>query len=353
MRKIIHIDMDCYYAAIEMRDNPQLQRVPLAVGGKADSRGVIATANYLAREYGVRSAMPSSKAKLLCPSLIIVPPRMSVYREVSQQIRDIFQTYTSIIEPLSLDEAYLDVTEHPKINSASLIARKIKAEILSATGLTASAGVSYCKSLAKIASDWKKPNGLFVITPGEAKEFLADLQVGKLHGVGKVMQVKFAQLGIETCGQLAEMDAQLLLKYFGTHGLNLKQQAHGIDERPVTVSRIRKSISVENTFQNDINVQAEIFKQADKLLEQLKQRMNTSNVSVTKMHKLFVKLKFSDFTQTTVEQLSSELSKDIVYGLIEKGLERQSQAIRLLGIGIRIKSKADAEQQMIINFTSE
>ncbi len=350
MRKIIHIDMDCYYAAIEVRDNPALQGKPIAVGGNAERRGVIATANYEAREFGVRSAMASSQAKKLCPSLVILPTRMQVYKQVSQQIRNVFQRYTDLIEPLSLDEAYLDVTDNKDFPNATLIARRIKAEIYKETQLTASAGVSYNKSLAKIASDWLKPNGLFVVTPEQAIDFLTPLAVSKLHGVGKVMQAKLHQLGIETCGQLRDFDSAQLVKQFGSYALSLQQRASGIDKRAVTTERVRKSVSVENTFEQDLVSIEAVQAKVPALLAELESRLAKNKISKSHIHKTFIKIKFKDFSITTVEHLEPELCLDNFQQLVNQGWQRKKIPIRLLGVGVRLKQTWHGDLQLSLAF---
>jgi DNA polymerase-4 len=251
-RKIIHIDMDAFYTSVEQRDNPELRGKPVAVGGSRE-RGVVAAASYEARKFGVRSAMPSVTAKRKCPDLIFVKPRFDAYKAVSRQIRAIFAEHTPIIEPLSLDEAYLDVTENLKgIMSATEIAEEIRAKIRAETGLTASAGVSYNKFLAKLASDYRKPDGLFVITPKMGPAFVETLQVGKFHGVGPATTQKMNRLGIETGLDLRAQTLAFLQQHFGKSGPYYYWIARGVDDRPVRADRIRKSIGAENTFPDDL-----------------------------------------------------------------------------------------------------
>jgi DNA polymerase-4 len=251
-RKIVHIDMDAFFASVEQRDNPELRGKPVAVGGSRE-RGVVAAASYEAREFGVRSAMASVTAKRKCPNLIFVKPRFDVYREVSLQIRTIFAEYTPIIEPLSLDEAYLDVTENLKrVASATQIAEEIREKIRAETGLTASAGISYNKFLAKLASDHRKPDGLFVITPKMGAAFVENLPVEKFHGVGPATTVKMNRLGIKTGFDLREKTLAFLQQHFGKPGPYYYWIARGIDERSVRADRIRKSLGAENTFSTDI-----------------------------------------------------------------------------------------------------
>jgi DNA polymerase IV len=252
LRKIIHIDMDAFYASVEQRDNPELRGKPVAVGGSRE-RGVVAAASYEARKFGVRSAMPSVTAKRKCPELIFVDPRFDAYKAISLQIREIFAEYTPVIEPLSLDEAYLDVTENRKgIASATRIAGEIRARIRAETELTASAGVSYNKFLAKLASDHNKPDGLFVITPAMGPQFVETLPVRKFHGVGPATAAKMARLGIATGLDLRAQSLAFLQQHFGKIGPYFYGVARGIDERPVRADRIRKSVGAENTFAADL-----------------------------------------------------------------------------------------------------
>src|SRR5438874_6812281 len=252
MRKIIHIDMDAFYASVEQRDNPELRGKPVAVGG-AEARGVVAAASYEARKFGVHSAMPSLTAKRKCPDLIFIKPRFDVYKAVSIRIRQIFAEYTPIIEPLSLDEAYLDVTENLKgIVSATWIAEEIRARIRAQTQLTASAGVSYSKFLAKLASDHRKPDGLFVITPKMGPAFVETLPVRKFHGVGPATARKMSGLGIETRFDLKGQTLEFLQQHFGKVSSYYYWAARGVDERPVRADRIRKSVGAENTFPADL-----------------------------------------------------------------------------------------------------
>src|SRR5216110_3929474 len=252
LRKIIHIDMDAFYASVEQRDDPELRGKPVAVGGSLE-RGVVAAASYEARQFGVHSAMPSVIAKRKCPDLIFVKPRFDAYKAISLQIREIFAEYTPIIEPLSLDEAYLDVTENLKgIGSATRIAEEIRARIRAETELTASAGVSYNKFLAKLASDHNKPDGLFVITPGMGPAFVEVLPVRKFHGIGPATARKMEQIGIRTGLDLRAQTLDFLQQHFGKAGAYYYWAARGIDERPVRADRIRKSVGAENTFPADL-----------------------------------------------------------------------------------------------------
>ena len=295
-RKIIHIDMDAFYASVEQRDNPLLRGKPVAVG-RAEERGVVAAASYEARKYGVHSAMPSVTARRKCPSLIFTPPRFDVYKAISRQIRDIFARYTMIIEPLSLDEAYLDISDFSADPfSASKIAEEIREAILLETGLTASAGISYNKLLAKLASDYRKPNGQFVITPKMGPAFAAALPVGKFHGIGPATVAKMQRLGIETGADLSERPLDFLERHFGKIGRYYYGIARGIDERPVEANRIRKSIGTETTFAADLFTLEEARASLAPLIDKLWRHCQTLSAYG---RTITIKIKYSDFQQIT------------------------------------------------------
>lgn len=335
VRKIIHIDCDCFYAAVEMRDDPGLVGWPIAVGGEPGSRGVVATCNYEARAHGVRSAMPAGKAQRLCPQLRFIRPRFDVYKAVSRQIRGIFSDYTPHIEPLSLDEAYLDVSDSPHHNnSATRIAREIQQRIISEVKISASAGVAPNKFLAKIASDWRKPGGLFVIRPEQANAFIAQLPVARLHGVGKVTAERLHRLGIHTCTDLRKYPLADLLRHFGSFGEYLWQLAHGIDNRPVQVSR-RQSVSVEETYNEDLPTVADCLEKLPALMSDLQRRLDRLESSYA-VGKPFVKVKFHDFTQTTLERQGAPLSPASYRALLTDAFNRGNKPARLLGIGVRL-----------------
>lgn len=329
--------MDCFYAAIEMREDPSLLNIPLAIGGSADRRGVLCTCNYVARRYGVRSAMPTFIAKQKCPDLIILPPRFEAYRKESNAIRDIFLSYTKLIEPLSLDEAFLDVSESIEYRgSATLIAKAICYDIYQKTGLTASAGVSQNKLIAKIASDENKPNGICVVPPDEVGGFISQLPVKKLFGVGPKLLEKLSTKGIETCGDLQEETLQALKSGFGKMGGCLYQYCRGIDDRPVVKARKRKSISVEWTFSKDLQAENELQEAAKQLLKRLLHRWELAGQP--KFHKLFVKIKTSEFKSHTKEQMTHQINPDTdIFLLMLKTLKAQHlSSIRLIGLGIRL-----------------
>ena len=345
-RKIIHIDCDCFYAAIEMRDDPSLANRPLAVGGAADRRGVIATCNYEARAYGVRSAMSSRHALKLCPDLLIVRPRMDAYKAVSREIHQIFRDYTEIIEPLSLDEAYLDVSDSPHFaGSATRIAQEIRQRVSKELRITVSAGVAPNKFLAKIASDWRKPDGLFVITPNQVEEFVAALPVNKLHGVGKVTADKLARLGVRTCADLREWNRLALTREFGSFGERLYNLARGQDDRPVQVDSRRQSVSVEHTFDQDLPDLPACLERLPALLEELDGRMKRLDASY-RPDKPFVKLKFHDFTQTTLEQAGARRDLDSYRLLLSAAFARGDKPVRLIGVGVRLQDLRGAHEQL-------
>ncbi len=344
MRKIIHIDMDCFYAAVEMRDNPQYVNVPLAIGGSRERRGVISTCNYPARKFGVRSAMATATALRLCPNLVLVPGRMDVYQQVSAQIRQIFARYTDKIEPLSLDEAYLDVTESDACQgSATLIAEKIRQDILSETGLTASAGVAPCKFVAKIASDENKPNGICVVTPAQLDAFVRRQPLEKIPGVGKATLVRLHEQQLFTCADVRRSSQATLIELLGKFGFALWQRSHGIDERALTLSRQRKSIGVERTFAEDIYTPEQCLEVVARLQPTLKRRMQQADCQRVASQGL--KLKFADFVQTTVEHKVSEFTPAFFQQLLAEGLARQQgRGIRLIGLTVGLPTNTDISQ---------
>jgi DNA polymerase-4 len=335
MRKIIHCDADCFFAAVEMRDDPSLVRRPIAVGGSSDRRGVISTCNYEARRYGVHSAMPSSTAKRLCPDLLILPTRMDAYREASAKMRAIFYEYTELVEPLSLDEAFLDVSD-AKIHrgSATLIAQEIRQRIRDEIGITVSAGIAPNKFLAKVASDWNKPDGQFVIPPDHVPAFVAQLPVKKIYGVGKAMANKLAELNIFTCGDLQKFSIFELSQRYGQMGSRLYNLSRGIDERQLTVDRRRKSLSVENTFSQDLPHLEYCLRELPALSQQLAIRLRRVDDDY-QVVKLFVKIKFTDFSITTIERSASTVSLMELQSLCTEAYERKNLPVRLLGVGVR------------------
>jgi DNA polymerase-4 len=337
LRKIIHIDMDAYYAAVEQRDNPAYRGKPVVVGGRPDARGVVATCSYEARKFGIHSAMPSSQAYRLCPQAVFVKPRFEVYKDVSTAIRRIFADYTDLFEPLSLDEAYLDVTEISRCQgSATLIAKEIKEKIRQQTGLTASAGVSYNKFLAKIASDLDKPDGLYLITPEQGPGFVEQLPIGKFHGIGKATEKKMHTLGIRTGLDLKQWPLPLLVQHFGKSGQHYFDIARGIDNRPVRNFRPSKSVGVEVTYQEDLEDPAVILQQLLDLMGKALTRLAAKQMTA---YTLTVKLKYHNFVQITrsktlpqpitrvegIETVLADLLKDTGIG---------AKKVRLLGVAL-------------------
>ena len=341
MRKIIHIDMDCFYAAIEERDAPELRGKPVAVAGES-RRSVLTTANYAARKFGCRSAMPVFKALELCPQLVIVPVRFDVYRAESSRIRAIFGRFTELIEPLSLDEAYLDVS-HLQTGGAA-VAREIRAQIREETGLTASAGISSNKLIAKIASDWNKPDGQYEVTEDGIPAFIATLPVGRLWGVGEKMRAKLASLGVESCGDLQKFDQVELARRFGKWGIELWQLCRGIDERPVTPDRTRKSLSSETTFSENISNRVDLLPHLHGMIEGLAEDLAGKHADRV-IRSLVVKLKFADFERTTAERAGHALDSGVFEELLAEAWKRgNNRAMRLLGAGVRFEDPKEETQ---------
>ncbi|MGL4797224.1 MAG: DNA polymerase IV [Paraclostridium sp.] len=352
-RKIIHIDMDAFYASVEERDNPSLRGKPIVVGGSPEGRGVVATCSYEARKYGIHSAMPCRIAYNRCPHAIFLPPRFEVYHKVSYQIREIFKRYTDMIEPLSLDEAYLDVTDNKKnIKYATTIARNIKQDILKEVGITASAGVSYNKFLAKIASDYKKPNGLTVITPNKAQEFIDKLPINKFFGVGKVTEKNLKLMGVNNGYDLRQIDLIRLESVFKKRGYMMYLFARGIDYREVEAKRERKSVGAESTFINDVNINSdELNEYINEVAKDVAFRLD----SINKIGKtITIKIKYEDFTQVTRRRTvntSIYRVEDIISNtnvLISK-LSYSNKKIRL--VGITVSNLIDREKQEYINIS--
>lgn len=336
-RKIIHIDMDAFYASVEVRDNPQLRGLPVVVGGPPGSRGVVAAASYEARKYGIRSAMPSARAHRLCPQAVFLPPHFGKYREVSGQIHAIFHRYTDLVEGLSLDEAYLDVTRNPVgMPSATRIAQAIKRDILAETRLTASAGVAVNKFLAKVACEERKPNGLFVIRPQDVAAFLLTLPVAKVPGVGHVTLARLKEQGIETCRDLQQRSLAELVHQFGRRGEWFYQICRGIDDRPVEPSRDRKSISVEDTFAEDHDGAGWLMEKLRDLAGRLAARIAAAE---TRGRTVTLKLRLADFRIFTRSRtLPESVGDEETLFAVGRELYEQSglagQKLRLLGLGV-------------------
>lgn len=335
MRKIIHCDADCFFAAIEMRDDPRLRHRPMAVGGSSERRGVISTCNYEARRFGVHSAMASAYAKRLCPDLLIVPHRMDAYREASLAMRHIFYEFSEQVEPLSLDEAFLEVTDSEHCQgSATLIAEAVRARVHAELGITLSAGVAPNKFLAKVASDWRKPDGLFVLPPKDVDEFVRNLPVKRVPGVGKATANRLAQLGVTSCGDLQQFTVFELSERFGAFGRRLYQLSRGLDERPVSAGRRRKSLSVEHTYPQDLPDLERCLGQLPGLFQSLALRLRRLDDDY-RVVKAFVKVKFADFTSTTLERSGAQVRLSDYRLLCQEAFERGSRPVRLLGLGVR------------------
>lgn len=350
MRKIIHIDMDAFYASVELRERPELKDLPVVIASH-HPRAVVAAASYPARVYGLRSAMSMGQTRKLCPQVIVIEPDFAKYRQVSAQIHQIFQQYTSLIEPLSLDEAFLDVTENLKqIPSATEVAMRIREDIFQATGLTASAGVAPNKFLAKIASDWHKPNGICVIKPSQVQRFIQDLPLKKIPGVGKVTQEKLKSLNLETLGDLQQIDEALLIQHFGKYGRRLFLYAQGIDERPVEVERERQQISKETTFDDDLHLN-QCRPYWEPLLGQVWQSLQKKQLSA---RGVTVKLKLKNFqvmqhSKSFKQVLRSpqELAQALDLLLDDLHIAPQMQ-FRLIGVGVYQLSVPETETQLLL-----
>jgi len=345
-RKIIHIDADCFYAAVEIRDNPTLKGKPLAVGGSATRRGVIATASYEARKFGVHSAMASATAIKRCPQLILIPGRMSVYREASRRMHEIFTDYTDLIEPLSLDEAFLDVSVCPRCRgSATLIAQEIRQRIAQTIGITVSAGIAPNKFIAKIASDMNKPDGQYVVTPQQVDDFLRQLPVSRIWGVGKVTAQRLEKKGIKTCADVRAHDIFQFVQQFGQFGEHIHRLAHGIDDRPVVSEWRRKSVSVENTYDEDLPDLQSCLQKLPALIDSLQPRLQRLDADY-RIQNCFLKMKFFDFNQTTVERQQTVPNIDDYAMLCEEAWLRAEVPVRLLGLGVRLIDLTDDSGQM-------
>ena len=334
-RKIIHADCDCFYAAIEARDNPALVGLPVAVGGSPQQRGVVATCNYEARKFGIHSAMPMATALRQCPQLIVIFPRMDKYREASAAVH----------------EAYLDVSQATACHgSATLIAQEIRRRVRDEVGITLSAGIAPNKFIAKVASDWNKPDGQFVVKPHEVDDFVKALPVKKLFGVGKVTAGRLHALGIQTCADLRELSEVDLVAQFGSFGTGLYRLCRGIDEREVSTDRTRKSLSVENTYVTDLLSLEACLEHLPELHEQLLQRLRRVEDEY-RISKKYMKLKFEDFVSTTVESISCETDIEGYIALCTEGYSRGNRPVRLLGLGVKLEpiGSASATEAFIKN----
>jgi DNA polymerase-4 len=376
MRKIIHIDCDCFYAAVEMRDNPTLRDVPLAIGGSSKRRGVLATCNYPARSFGLHSAMATKEAFRLCPELVLLPARFEAYREASRQVRDIFYRYTDLVEPLSLDEAYLDVTNSERCGGiATEIAKEICTLIEQEVGISASAGIAENKFLAKVASDWQKPSGITVIKPSQVERFIKQLPVKKIPGVGKAAMKKMQLLAINNGEDLQQVELSVLVQHFGVFGKRLYDLARGEDLRPVSTQRVRKSLSVEHTFSEDLQSLDDVQQAIEKVYAEFVERLNKAlqkeeaqegvqeglqesdqesgqQSASKKIHKCFVKVKFADFTQTTKEMSDIDETQiptlEQFKTLSSIAFSRKAKPVRLIGVGVGFKADQQSKQQLAL-----
>lgn len=344
MRKIIHCDCDCFYAAVEMRDNPALRDIPIAIGGSVERRGVVATCNYPARAFGIHSAMPMAQALKRCPHLTVVRGDMAKYKAVAREVFAIYREITPLIEPLSLDEAYLDVSAITAYQgSATRMAEAIRARVRNDVGIVVSAGVAPNKFLAKIASDWHKPDGLCVIPPEAIDDFVRELSVTKIHGVGPRTAEKLHDLGIHTCADLREWPLVELVERFGRFGERLHTLAYGRDERPVKTQRERKSVSTEQTYPQDLPTLESCREALPALIVDLEQRYAKLDPPPG-VRGAMVKVKFSDFTQTTVEHADPAPDAAQFEGLLNIGWQRGNRPVRLLGVGYRLAEETRAQQ---------
>lgn len=339
--------MDCFYAAVEVKFNPELRGKPLGIGGPPNTRSVLCTASYEARKFGVRSAMPSSQAVRLCPELILIPPHFDLYKGESRKVREIMERFTNKIEPLSLDEAYLDVTDCKQFGgSATLIAQEIRRFIFRELNLTASAGVAPNKFLAKIASDWKKPNGQYVIRPQDVDKFVVELPVEKIFGVGKVTAQKMHDLGLYTCGDIQKYSLFELQHWFGSRAQELFDFSRGVDSRPVVTEWERKSLTVEETFDRDLVTLEECLRALPRLYTDFLVRLERGHYQ-DRVRGMVVKLKFFDFKQTTHEAVIRGVpTLQSFERLLGEAWRRREQPVRLIGVGVRLTSaKKDLQEE--------
>jgi len=340
IRKVLHIDCDCFFAAVEMREQPHLRDVPIAIGGESDRRGVIATCNYKAREFGVRSAMATATARRLCPDLVLVRGRMELYREVSSQVMAILREYSPVLEQVSVDEAYLELESD---QHAAAIAEAIRERVQHELGITVSVGGAPNKFLAKVASDWNKPNGQMMIPPAEVDAFVRALPVGRIPGVGPAFQTRLKALGIETCEDARGWDLKELIRRFGRSGVLLFQRSRGQDNRPLSLERERKSVSVERTYAQDKTQHQECIAEVAALYERWQERVSRTPWKPEALAP-FVKVKFADFTQTTLADIQETATPEGFVRLLSQALQREDKPVRLLGIGGRFPQVS--EQQL-------
>ena len=333
MRKIIHLDMDAFFAAVEMRDNPALRNVPMAVGGSSDRRGVLATSNYEARKFGVRSAMPTAHAMKLCPQLVLVKPNFKKYSEASHLVFEIFEEFSEQVEGLSMDEAFLDVSDSELFQgSATLMAQEIRKEIFKRTGLTASAGIAPNKLIAKLASDINKPNGIFTVAPHQVESFIAKVPIERIWGVGKVTAKRMHELGIKSCLDMQSYTCSDLIHHFGRFGETLHGFCRGEDDREVETEHERKSLGTEETFSQDISSFEEMKRHVQRMVQEVKDSLEDYQDKTIK--NLHVKIKYLDFKQTTIER-QLPLTEESFLLLLEERWAQDPRPVRLLGVGVK------------------
>ncbi len=342
MRKIIHVDMDCFYASVEMREHPELARRPIAIGGEG-RRSVIATCNYEARTFGVRSGMPGFMARERCPQLLFLPVRMELYRIEAERLRALFQEYTQLVEPLSLDEAFLDVTHANRY--AWDIAKELRARIIATMGLTASAGIAPNKMLAKIASDWRKPNGQFAILPHQVQNFISALPIQKIWGVGPKSARRLELLGIKTCADLQRFTRLEITAHFGKWGEELYELCRGEDRRNVIPNRLSKSLSHEKTFLENLTSLEECTVAITRLAQEMLAEWHLE-APERRVRKAFVKIKFSTFKTTTKECLCFDPTESIYCELLKEAYKRSADSVRLLGAGVRFAEESAFQEEL-------
>ena len=344
-RAIIHLDMDCFYAAIEVRDCPALRGKPVGVGGARDRRGVLTTCNYEARAFGVHSAMPTFMALQRCPSLIVLPTRFDVYRREAAVVREILHRFSPLVEPLSLDEAYLDVTTQP--GAPGSLAQMIRDLIFHKTKLTSSAGIGPNKLIAKIASAMRKPNGQLEVTAAEVAGFMENLPVREIWGIGEKTERRLQDLGVRTCGELQRFSRPGLVDLFGKFGSELFDLCRGIDDRPVEPDRPRKSLSTEETFPSDLETLEQCEERLGELFQELMADLAQKETN-RRVTKIFVKLKFADFTRTTAERAGPDPTISAFQTLLSEAFARTGKKVRLIGVGVRFAETTPEEMQMAL-----
>lgn len=348
--KIIHVDMDSFYASVEIKDRPELKNKPVAVAGSSENRGVVTTCNYVARKYGVHSAMPSITAKRLCPQIIFLPVDMEKYRSVSKEIHKIYKCYTKIIEPVSLDEAYLDVTESEYCQGdPEKMASQIRMKIFQDLGITASAGISSNKFLAKIASEWNKPNGQYSIADKDIENFILKVPIRKIHGVGAKTEIILKKNGINTCEDIQRLSKESLIKLLGKYGCTLYSLSRGVDDRKVESHKISKSLSVEDTYMVDLTDLTQALNKLKLLYTELLNRLDKKIYKNRLIKSCYVKIKFSNFKLTTIQVSSKIISYEIYSNLLKKSLISNSKSIRLLGVGVQFNNEPISQLNLDIS----